>query len=246
MKYIKYTILLCLYISTAQAQRQQRPDTLVRIIGATASGTANQTADGTTYLFNNAANFSFRKKDITINGRGAWVYGESPEKVTNNDVTAGGDFNLYKTFPGFYYWGLINFMSSYSLNIRSQSQTGLGVAYQLIDRDSIRVNISNGVLVENSHIIDRNDSSIVYQTVRNSLRVHLGYTFRGRIVFNSISFWQPSFLDGKDYIITNNTNLDVRIWKWLSLTTRVQYNHISRTEKENLLFTYGLKIDYKF
>lgn len=245
MKYIISPVFLCLLLINDVAA-QTTGDTSISHLEGAASGSANQTKDGTTYLFNNLAQYRLHKKDISFNARAAWVYGKSPEKLTNNDFSTGADFNLYKKFPNFYYWGLMNYSTSYSLNIRSQLQTGLGVAYQLVDRNGFKLNLSDGILFENSSIIDENDSNVVYQTFRNSLRVQFGYNYNRQVMFYTMAFWQPSLQFPNDHIVTTNTSLEVKIWKWFSLTSRLQYNLVTRTGKENLLFTYGIKAAYDF
>lgn len=243
MKYIIFCILICILPDSTTAQDT---DTLTSHITASASGSANQTNDGTTYLFNNLAGFDMKKNDVELESRAAWIYGRSPEKLTNNDFTGGLDINLHKTFPNFYYWGLANYKTSLSLNIVGQLQTGVGVVYQFINKENIKLDVSNGILFESSSIIDDNDSNVVYQTFRNSLRLQFRYTVKDKLTFSTVSFWQPSLQYGNDYIITNNTGLEFKIWKYFSFTSRVLYNHISRTDKQNLLFTYGIKADYKF
>ena len=62
-----------------------------------------------------------------------------------------------------------------------------------------------------------------------------------RFTFKTGGFFQPSLKYISDHILTNDTELIYQLWKGLQLNTRFMYNKISRTEKENLIFTYGLK-----
>lgn len=175
-----------------------------------------------------------------MNVNSAWIYGNTPEKLTNNDFNATLDFNLYKTFPHFYYWGLVNFTSSYSLKIKEQMQSGLGAAYRLIDQKDIMLNISDGILFERSNIIQEEGTELGYQTFRNSLRLQFRLQYKELLTFNSVGFYQPSLQYGGDFIVTANISLGIKVWKWLSFTTAFTYNKVSRTQRENTLITYGL------
>jgi len=60
------------------------------------------------------------------------------------------------------------------------------------------------------------------------------------------NFYQPSFSRGNDYIITTTTTFGIKLRKWISLTTALNYNKMSITQSDNLIFTYGLTIDTYF
>lgn len=230
-------MLLCSFPSVLSAQFS---DSVHHKLYIASTGTLNRTADGLTYLFNNGIRYSLRKQSFVMNLNNTWVYGNTPAKLTNNDYTATLDANLYKTFPHFYYWALVNFTTSYSLKVQEQLQAGLGAAYRLIDRPDMMLSISDGFLYERSNIIQEEDAVLGYQTIRNSLRLQYRYYYKELFILNSAGFYQPSLQYGGDFIVTANLNLGVKIWKWLSLTAGLTYNKVSRTGRENVLITYGL------
>src|SRR5690606_31401595 len=140
----------------------------------------------------------------------------------------------------FYYWGLVNYTSSYSLNIKSQGQAGIGIAYNFLNKPHIWLNISNGLVGESSRIIQGDTATINYQTIRNSLRIQFMYKMGDHFTFRTGNFFQPSLEYFSDHILSSETELTYQLWKGLNLNTKLLYNKISRTEKENLIFTYGL------
>jgi hypothetical protein len=156
------------------------------------------------------------------------------------------DFNLYKTFPRFYYWGLLNYDKSYSLKIINRLQSGLGVAYSFVDRETAFFNISNGLLYETSMLRINDTTKTPYQTVRNSLRVRYRYVFKNIIVVDGTHFWQPSLQDKTDYIVNTNFSLSAKLLKWLNITTAATYNKVNRTQRENLLVTFGVTVEKYF
>jgi len=50
----------------------------------------------------------------------------------------------------------------------------------------------------------------------------------------------------KDYILKFNNQLSVKLNKWLSINAAMAYNEISRTNRQNLLITYGIAVDKYF
>lgn len=219
--------------------KAQFTDSVTQLAKIISGGFINKTKDGANYLFNNNLQYSVKKKRVVLNAAAGWLYGMSPDKLTNNDFVLSSNVNLYRHFTGFYYWGLVNYTTSYSLNIKSQGQAGLGIAYNFLDRKNIWLNLSNGIIGELSRII-QNDSNIVnYQTVRNSLRAQFMLKMGEKATFKAGGFYQPSFKDIRDHIISSDTEFSYALWKGLNFNARMQYNKISRTEKENLIFTYG-------
>jgi hypothetical protein len=205
------------------------------------TGNLNRTNDGLTYLLNNGIQFGIKKQRFTLNSNSTWVYGNALGSLTNNDVVSTLDFNFNnKKIKDFYYWGLINFTSSYSLKINEQLQNGAGLAYRFINKNGIMLSVSDGILFERSNIIQGDASELKYQTFRNSLRMQFNLKYKELITFTSQGFWQPSLQYSDDYIVTANVSLAFKIWKWVSLTTSMNYNRLSRTDKENLTFTYGI------
>ena len=245
MKIIRFYVILFLLILTSVLMPGQMVaqfnDSTHHMLNISSSGNFNRTHDGMTYLFNNSLKYSLNKKSATLNFSNKWVYGVAPQKLTNNDFNSTLDFNLYKTLPHFYYWGLAGFISSFSLKINEQVQSGLGVAYRVIDRETMMFSISNGILYEYSNIIPSDETdNYIYRTFRNSLRLQYRFNYRELISFISTGFYQPSLEWLGDYIITANAGVSVRVWKWVSFSASVTYNNISRTGRENTLITYGL------
>ena len=237
---------LLLILITCINVKAQFSDSVRNFVNFTGTGTFNRTGDGVTYLLNNGLKYSVRQKSFVMNSTSLWVYGNTPEKLTNNDFTTALDFNLYKTFPHFYYWGLVNFTSSFSLKINQQMQTGLGIAYRFIDKERTMLSVSNGILFERSSIVNEISDNFEYQTFRNSLRVQYRTKIKEIITFNGSAFYQPSLSYFSDYIITANATLGFKIWKWLSLTTTCNFNKVTRTNRENVIFTYGLVFERYF
>lgn len=226
--------------------KAQFSDSVRYFAGFNATGSLNKTNATSAYLLNNAVRFDVKRKDVLLNADAKWVYGNQDKQLTNNDYTANLNGNLYKSFPHFYYWGLFTYTSSYSLKINNQFQEGLGVAYDLLDKEKLRFNISDGILYENSDIYTDDTTRTVYFTFRNSLRMMLHASWKDIIIFNGSGFLQNSLNYSNDYILKGDLGLDFKLRKWLSLTTHFVYNKISRTEKENALFTYGFALQKYF
>nr|WP_262918293.1 DUF481 domain-containing protein [Mucilaginibacter straminoryzae] len=212
----------------------------------TSTGAINRTQDGSSYLLNNAFRFSEKKKSIALNFNNNWVYGRSNDDLTNNDFSTSLDFNLYKSIPHFYYWGLVNYVTSYSLKINNQFLGGVGGAYNLIDKKNIMLNLSDGVLYDRGDLFIADDIRDNYHTFRNSFRLLYRFVIKDIVTLDGSNFVQNSFSRRNDYIIRSTTNLSVRIRKWLSFTTSLNYNRMNRTHSENTLLNYGLTIEKYF
>lgn len=241
-KYIWLTLLMLLSVPL----RAQFNDSIFYHLNAVASGSLNKTDDISNFLLNNALRLGVKKESISLNFSNSWVYGQQQKSITNNDYTGTLDFNLYKTFPHFYYWGLGNYTTSLSLKIDNQYQYGVGIAYNFLDTTGKYLNISNGIIFENSDIIVKDTIKEVYSTFRNSLRLSFRFTIRKIFTVSGVGFWQPSLQYGNDYIIKTNLAASLKLRSWLSFTTALTFNKISRTERENLLLTYGITIDNYF
>jgi len=209
-------------------------------------GSINQTDDSKTYLLNNAFRFGIKKKTISLNFNNNWVYGKQNRQLTNNDFSSSLDFNLYRTFPHFFYWGLVNYNTSKSLKINNQLLAGAGVAYSIYDRPNAYLNISDGILFDSSDLILESGINDVYQTYRNSLRLTFNFVISRIIVLHNSSFLQSSLNNGQDYIIKSNSSLSLKVNRWLSLTTNYNYNKISRTGRKNSILSYGLTFERYF
>lgn len=221
-------------------------DTTNYVINYNTGGSINKTDDSKTYLLNNAVRFGVKKKTISLNFNNNWVYGKQNRQLTNNDFSSSLDFNLYRTFPHFFYWGLVNYNTSKSLKINNQLLAGAGVAYSIYDRPNAYLNISDGILFDSSDLILESGINDVYQTYRNSLRLTFNFVISKIIVIGNSSFLQSSLNNGDDYIIKSNSSLSFKVNRWLSLTTNYNYNRISRTDRENSLLSYGLTFERYF
>jgi hypothetical protein len=210
------------------------------------SGSINKTNDGTAYLLNNAFKFNVKKKAVSLNFNNNWIYGKQNGSVSNNDFSSALDFNLYKTFPHFFYWGLANYNTSYSLKINNQLLAGAGIAYNFLDSPNAYLNLSDGLLFDTSDLMLANNTRDVYQTYRNSFRLQFKFNISDRVSIDGSNFLQNSLLRQSDFIIRSTTNLSFKVQKWLSLTTSLNYNRVNRTNSENLLFTYGLTAEKWF
>lgn len=238
--------LLFLSVGLVRLALAQFSDSTHYQVSYLSSGSVNKTRDGTAYLLNNGLKFNVKKKDVSLNFNNNWVYGRQRDILTNNDFSSSLDFNLYKTFPHFFYWGLANYNTNYSLKINNQLLTGLGIAYSFLDRDDAYLNLSNGVLYDKSDLLLDNTVREIYDTFRNSFRLIFRFNIKSFIVLESSSFWQQSFNYRYDYIIRSNTSLSFKLNDWISLTTALSYNRQNRTASENLLLTYGLTLQRYF
>ena len=239
-------IFFILLLITVKPCFSQFTDTTNYVLNYTTGGSVNTTDDSKTYLLNNAVRFGIKKKTISLNFNNNWVYGKQNRQLTNNDFSSSLDFNLYRTFPHFFYWGLVNYNTSRSLKINNQLLAGAGAAYSIYDRPNAYLNISDGILFDSSDLILESGINDVYQTYRNSLRLTFNFVISKIIVVSNSSFLQSSLNNSDDYIIKSNSALSFKLNKWLSLTTNYNYNRISRTARENSLLSYGLTFERYF
>ncbi len=229
----------------AEAAFGQFTDSVHYYFNYASTGSINKTRDGKSYLLNNGLKFSVQKKRITANLGSSWIYGKQDVNLTNNDFSVALDFNLYQT-QRFYYWGLTNYNSSYSLKINNQLLTGLGLAYNLIDKPNQKLNISDGILFDRSDLLLDGDIQEVYSTLRNSFRLWFKFAIWKIVVLENTSFIQNSLEYKDDYSIKSNSGVSLKLNSWLSFNTNLNYNKISRTDRENLLLSYGLKLEKYF
>jgi hypothetical protein len=226
--------------------RAQYSDSTGHYIGAFATGNFNRASGISSYLYNNSLKFGIRKKKLALNSSNKWLYGRQNDVLTNNDKSALLEVDLHRSSPRFYYWGLFNYNSIYSLKINHQLQSGFGVAYDIIDRDDQRINISDGLIGEYSDLQQNDTLHDIYRTIRNSLRLLVKWSWKNRIVFAGTAFLQNSLQYRDDYIIKSDVSLSIKLRKWLSLTAALSYNRMSRTRTETLNFTYGVSFERYF
>ena len=224
----------------------QFTDSTNQLLHLTGTGMINQSEESNYFILNSVFKYSVRKKSVVLNEVSSIMYGKQEEKLLNNDYSFSLDFNLYKTWPGFYYWGLGTFDKSYSLKLNSRFQVGAGAAYNLWDRKNFFFNLSDGIIYEQSHldIADGNTQSV--ETIRNSLRVKLRYTYKEIITLEGTHFFQPSMTIKRDYIIKSTTSLLFRIRSGIFLNASVNYNRLNYTNSENLLLSFGVTMERYF
>jgi hypothetical protein len=239
MRKLIIAILLIITIKTVKAQFN---DTTHYHVVLSAAGSINKTDDATAYLLNNALNFGIKRKDVVLNATNSWVYGKQNGVLTNNDFSSALFFNLYKSIPHFYYWGLANYNTSYSLKINNQLLAGVGAAYSLVDKPNTYINLSDGVLFDQSDLLVNE----VYHTWRNSFRLQYHFAVKDILTIDGSNFLQNAFTNKHDYIIRSTTTLGLKLRKWISLTTSLTYNKMNITSSDNLIFTYGLTLDKFF
>jgi hypothetical protein len=203
------------------------------------TGTVNNTESSSSYVFDNNVLFGIKKKTFSLNSTNDWIYGTQQNILTNNDFNSTLDFD-YLNNHRFYYWGLGNYTTSYSLKINNQYQAGVGVAYKVIDKKNATLNISDGILYEGSDIILPDSTRDIYNTFRNSARLSFSWNIGTLFSINGMGYYQNSLSIKSDYIVRTNLGASVKLYKWLTFTTNFTYNRFNRTEKENTLFTYGL------
>ena len=238
----KFASFIVLFFSVATAFAQYNDSTFYRI-NVTSTGSVNKTNDGRSYLLNNGLNFGIKKKDVVLSATNTFVYGNQNNTLTNRDFSSSLFFNLYKTLPRFYYWGLLNYNTSYSLKINNQILGGVGVAYSIVDNKDAYINFSDGVLYDKSSLLG---GSLDYSTYRNSFRVNYHFAITQIITLDGSNFLQSSFNNGNDYIIKSTNTIAFKLNKWINLTSSLNYNRMNITSRENLLFTYGLSFDKYF
>jgi hypothetical protein len=234
---------------TASVCFGQFNDTVNYYVNYTSTGLVNKTNDGRSYVLNNNLRFSISKKRVSMNFSSLWIYGKQNMNRSNNDIVSAMDFNVYeKRHPArFYVWGLASYESSFSLKINSRLQTGLGIGYNIIDRQNAVFIVSNGVLYEKSDLYKTPEGfNNDYETFRNSFRIKFRWVIKSRITVDGSDFLQHALDDRHDYIVKSNTNVSIKLLRWLSFTTSLTYNKISQTNRENLLLNYGLTIEKYF
>ncbi|MEO8887103.1 MAG: DUF481 domain-containing protein [Mucilaginibacter sp.] len=209
----------------------------------TSTGSINKTNNGRSNLLNNVFNFGIKKKDIVLNTTNSFVYGNQNGVLTNRDFSSALDFNLYKSFHRFYYWGLLNYNTSYSLKINNEFLGGLGVAYRIVDNKNALISLSNGVLYDKSLLLG---GYLNYSTYRNSFKLNFHFDINDLVIVDGNNVLQNSLNNSNDYIIQSATTVSVKLRKWIRLSSSLNYNKMNITSSQNMLITYGLTFDKYF
>lgn len=214
------------------------------------TGVINNANSIKSYILNNSLKVSVVRKNAAINFNSSYVYGQQSHILTNNDFTSSLDVNLYQTLKHFYYWGLGDYTSSFSLQINEQEQAGLGVGYDLIHAKKATLNLSEGLLYERDNLYDSlyggPEGSIYqhdeYETVRNSFRLLYHWAIGKVVVLDGSDFFQSALTNSRDYILKLNASVSVKLNKWLNFTSAAQYNQFTRTRSKNDIVTFGVTI----
>lgn len=239
-------ITLFLLVLSGKTAFPQFNDSTHHRFSFSSTGIINQTKDLSSYVSNNVVSYEINQKKLNFNTAASWVYGKQQKQLSNNDYSAFANLDYLKDVKQLYYWGLFNFDKSYSLKVNYRFQLGGGVAYGVLNKPDMNLSLSDGFVYESSDLTDPVIGKDIYQTVRNSFRLKLHWTYKDILAFDAAGFYQPSLASFKDYIIKSNNSLSIKLSKWLAINASVVYNKISRTNRENLLITYGLKIDKYF
>src|SRR6185312_4749773 len=242
----KSCLLFTLFIFLSSISFAQFNDSVHHHFSFASSGTINKTQETSSYVLTNAAGYEVNKKKIGFNAGASWIYGQQDKKLSNNDVSVSSNLDFLKNVQKLYYWALLNFDESYSLKINYRFQFGVGVGYTFVNNPALNLVVSDGFLYETSDLTDPVLGKDIYQTVRNSFRVKYKWSFKNTIILQGTDFIQPSLISLKDYILKFNNQLSVKLNKWLAINAAMDYNKISRTNRENLLITYGVTIDKYF
>lgn len=240
---ILLTLILLFHQSRVDAQFN---DSITHHINFSSTGVINKTNDGDSYVLNNNLRFTIRQKDVSLNAASSWIYGEQNDRRTNNDFTNALDVNLYRTFKNFYYWGLATYDKSFSLKINDRFQVGVGVAYNIIEKENLFINVSEGILYEKSDVFINDTTREKNSILRNSFRFRYRWMIKEFITLEGTQLLQNSFSDGNDYILKSVNSLNFRLYKWLNFTTAVTYNKVGKTDRQNFLVTFGLTAEKYF
>lgn len=244
--WIRISCLLTICLGFSYSLKAQMSDSINYRFSFSSSGSFNETKTSSSNLFDNSIGFDIEKKRIELNTLATWLYGNVDKKLSNNDWNALVNLNLYTNYRPVYFWGLVNYNSSFSLGVNQQYQLGSGIAMKFFQDKDFSFSISDGLIYELSDINTAEGDTLKYNTWRNSLRLKVKYKYKDFASISTTFFHQPSLKYKNDYILISSTTAKFKIWKSLSLTTAAHYNKVSRTEKENFNFTYGLSFEKYF
>jgi len=210
------------------------------------SGAFTKTNDQRSSVFNNTFKFSVNKKSVSFHTSNSWLYGKQSNVKINNDFSSALEANFLKNQRKIYYWALGTFDKSFSLKINKRFQIGAGPGWTAIDKKSLVLVLSDGIIYERVDLTDAERGQVTYSTWRNSFRIKYRWDITEVIILDGMAFFQPSLSQWEDQIIKSTTTLAFKIKKWLSLTSGVTYNKITLTNRENLLVTYGIILESYF
>lgn len=243
-KQITFFFLLGITVNLAKAQFN---DSIHNYIQYAATGIINKTNNTRSYLISNSITYSLRKKNKSVNFDGGYVYGKQLGIKSNDDLNSSADFNLFpKDSSKHYYWGLVNYDKSFSLNIIGRLQAGLGFGYNFFNSENRSLNIREGILYENSNVRLNDSTSDKKNLARNSFRLRYRFAINKIIVINGSNSLQNAFGDSNDYIIKLDNAINLTLSTWLSFRTGFVYNRNNLTGRDNMLITLGLTAEKFF
>lgn len=242
----KIYLLLLIFSCVSAACMAQFNDSVSYQFRFSSTGIINRTGDASSYILNNGIKFNVEKKKISLSSAAAYVYGEQQKQLSNNDFSAFANIDLNKNINSFYYWGLLTFDKSYSLKVNYRFQGGAGVGYTLFKNEKSNLVLSDGFLVESGDLYRSDFGQDNYTILRNSFRIKYRFNIKDVIILEGTDFYQPSMSQIQDYIVQASNSLSIPLRQWLSITAAMTYNKVSRTNRENLMFTYGIAIEKLF
>ena len=184
------------------------------------------------------------KGKFSVQNSDGWIYGEQSSIKINNDFSSVLEGDYLKNVSKLYVWGLGTFDKSYSLKINYRYQVGAGPGFTVVRDNKSSLIISDGIMFERGDLVDPELGPISYTTWRNSFRVKYRWLIHELVTFDGTGFVQPSLSHKHDNILRYTTTLSVKVRKWLSLTSSVTYNKLTRTDRQNLVVTYGIGVSY--
>lgn len=241
---MKIFVLLIFLIPIRVLAQNVSTDTVVYSVHASSTGSFSKTNDLRSFVFNNILKLGVTKGNLSAQSSNGWIYGEQANIKINNDYTAVLEGDWLKKTKKLYVWGIGTFDKSYSLKINYRHQVGAGPGYTIVRNDKVSVIVSDGIMFEEGDLTDPVLGKISYSTWRNSFRLKYHWIINNMITFDGTGFIQPSLSNWDDYILRYSTTLSVKLKKWLSLTSSLTYNRITRTDRENLVVTYGVAVNY--
>jgi hypothetical protein len=221
-----------------------KKDTIIYTAHVSSTGSFSKTNDLQSFLLNNVARLGMTKGRFSMQTSNGWIYGEQSDVKINNDFTSVLEADYLKNIHKLYFWGIATFDKSYSLKVNYRYQVGAGPGYTLVKNDHLYVVVSDGIMFEQGDLTDPERGDISYSVWRNSFRVKYRWLINNVMTFEGTGFLQPSISTRNDNIIKYTTTLSFKIRKWLSLTSSLTYNRITRTDRENLVWTYGVGVNF--
>jgi hypothetical protein len=224
----------------------QTPDTLKAVysVHASSTGSFSKTNDLKSYVFNNVVKLGVTRGRLSFQNTDGWIYGAQSGIKINNDYSSVIEGDYLKNTNKLYAWALGTFDKSFSLKINFRYQVGAGPGYTVVKNNKISLIVSDGIMYEQGDLVDPELGGISYSTWRNSFRVKYHWLIKDFISWDGTGFVQPSLSHKHDDILRYSTTLSVKVRKWLSITSGLTYNKLTRTQRENLVVTYGVAINY--